>query len=193
MILFLHHRYRTTGGEERVVADLRWLAEEHLGERTALLERDSAELGKAAAAREAGVRTVLHLHNYRLVCAVGTCFTRGADCTRCHGRDTAPGVRLNCRGTGPEALVYGASLALWQRRIVAHADAVVVPSQAAAARLRELGAPLPEHVHVVGHVVRSLAAAPAGGARHALVASRLAPEKGVDIAIAACRQAGIPL
>ena len=30
MILFLHHRYRTTGGEERVVSDLRWLAEEHL-------------------------------------------------------------------------------------------------------------------------------------------------------------------
>src|SRR3954447_16489695 len=27
-----------------------------------------------AAAREAGARVVLHLHNYRLVCAVGTCF-----------------------------------------------------------------------------------------------------------------------
>jgi glycosyltransferase involved in cell wall biosynthesis len=235
MILFLHHRYRTTGGEERVVADLRWLAEEHLGVPTALLERDSAGLGRAAAARgllaggvdpgevadavartgatvvhahnlnptlgwralaaarRAGARTVLHLHNYRLVCAVGTCFTRGADCTRCHGRDTAPGIRLNCRGTGPEALVYGASLALWQRRLVEHADAVVVPSEAAAARLREIGAPLPEHVHVVGHVVRSFTAAPAGGARHALIASRLAPEKGVDIAIVACRQAGIPL
>ena len=49
------------------------------------------------AARAAGARTVLHLHNYRLVCAVGTCFTRGSDCTRCHGRNTVPGVRLNCR------------------------------------------------------------------------------------------------
>ena len=45
-----------------------------------------------AAAREAGARVVLHLHNYRLVCAVGTCFTRGEDCTRCHGRNTLPGV-----------------------------------------------------------------------------------------------------
>ena len=44
-----------------------------------------------AAAREAGARVVLHLHNYRLVCAVGTCFTRGEDCTRCHGRNTLPG------------------------------------------------------------------------------------------------------
>jgi glycosyltransferase involved in cell wall biosynthesis len=235
MILFLHHRYRTTGGEERVVADLRWLAEQHLGERTALMERDSATLGAPAAAagllggglrpqavaeavrrtgarvvhahnlnptfgwralaaaRAAGARTVLHLHNYRLVCAVGTCFTRGADCTRCHGRDTTPGVRLNCRGTGPEAVVYGAALALWQRRLVAQADAVVVPSAAAAARLRELGAPLPARVHVVGHVVRGIATAAAGGAEHALVASRLAPEKGIETAIEACRAAGIPL
>ena len=56
-----------------------------------------------AAAREAGARVVLHLHNYRLVCAVGTCFTRGEDCTRCHGRNTLPGVRLNCRGSRAEA------------------------------------------------------------------------------------------
>jgi glycosyltransferase involved in cell wall biosynthesis len=235
MILFLHHRYRTAGGEERVVADLRWLAEAHLGERTALLERDSSGLSAAtaaagllggglrpqavadavrssgarvvhahnlnptfgwralAAARAAGARTVLHLHNYRLVCAVGTCFTHGADCTRCHGRDTTPGVRLNCRGTGPEAVAYGVSLALWQRRLVEHADAVVVPSQAAADRLRELGAPLPDHVHVLGHVVRDIAAAAGSGTEHALVASRLAPEKGVETAIEACRAAGLPL
>ena len=55
-----------------------------------------------AAAREAGARVVLHLHNYRLVCAVGTCFnSRGEDCVRCQGRDTLPGVRLNCRGHRP--------------------------------------------------------------------------------------------
>ena len=78
------------------------------------------DLGRRAleAAREAGARVVLHLHNYRLVCAVGTCFTRGADCTRCHGRDTRPGVRLNCRGgSRAEAAVYAAGLALQQRRL----------------------------------------------------------------------------
>ena len=237
MILFLHNRYRTTGGEERVVADLLWLAREHLGEDARLLTRDSATIGRAraaagllggglapeqvaaavresgarivhahnlhptlgwralAAARVAGARTILHLHNYRLVCAVGTCFTRGADCTRCHARDTLPGVRLNCRGTGTEAAVYGASLALWQRRIVEHADAVVVPSVAALARLRALGAPLDDvAVHVVGHAVRAFAErSDAAGGEHALVVSRLAPEKGVDVAIAACAAAGLPL
>ena len=237
VILFLHNRYRTTGGEERVVDDLLWLVREHLGEDARLLTRDSATIGRAraaagllggglapehvaravrdsgarivhahnlnpslgwralAAARAAGARTVLHLHNYRLVCAVGTCFTRGGDCTRCHGRDTLPGVRLNCRGTGPEAAVYGASLALWQRRLVAQADAVVVPSAAALSRLRALGAPLDgAAVHVVGHAVRAFAPrSTAADGKHALVVARLAAEKGVDVAIAACAAAGLPL
>src|SRR5205807_4885522 len=70
-----------------------------------------------AAAREAGARVVLHLHQYRLVCANGVCFTGGADCTRCHGRNTLPGVLHNCRSGRAEAVAYGAALALWQRRI----------------------------------------------------------------------------
>lgn len=237
MILFLHNRYRTTGGEERVAEDLQWLVREQLGEPAELLVRDSGQLGRAraaagllrggldpgavdaavrrsgarvvhahnltpafgwralAAARGAGARVVLHLHQYRLVCAVGVCFTRGAECTRCHGRNTLPGVALNCRGTGPEAAVYGASLALWQRRVVGLADAVVVPSSFARDRLRSLGAALPwDRVHVVAPPLRSLASASrAAAGEHALVASRLAPEKGVDVAIDACRAAGVPL
>ena len=243
MILFLHNRYRTTGGEERVVEDLLWLVREHLGEDAELLARDSASFGRGraaagllngglapaqvaqavrrtrarvvhahnvnpsfgwralAAAREAGARTVLHLHNYRLVCAVGTCFTHGEDCTRCHGRNTLPGVRLNCRGMRTEAAAYGAGLALWQRRLVSNADALVVPSAFAAQRLRELGAPLTEEhgddgpsLHVVGHVVRgTVDRSTAADGRHALVVSRLAPEKGIEVAIAACADARLPL
>src|SRR5260370_1451188 len=60
-----------------------------------------------AAARAAGVPVVLHLHQYRLVCANGVCFTKGEDCTRCHGRNTLPGVLHNCRGSRAESLVYG--------------------------------------------------------------------------------------
>jgi glycosyltransferase involved in cell wall biosynthesis len=239
VVLFLHNRYRTTGGEERVVEDLLRLVPEHLGEPAQLLARDSAELGRGraaagllrgglepgdvaravrlsgarvvhahnlqpafgwralAAARTAGARVVLHLHQYRLVCAIGVCFTRGAECTRCHGRDTLPGVRLRCRGSMAESLAYGASLALWQRRLVEQADAVLVPSAFARARLRELGAPLPpERVHVVAPPVPMADIAvrpPVERGSHAIVASRLAPEKGVDVAIDACRIAGVPL
>ncbi|WP_445148440.1 glycosyltransferase [Baekduia sp. Peel2402] len=239
MILFLHNRYRTPGGEERVVEDLAWLVREHLDEDAEVLERDSAALGRAraaigllrggldpddvaaavkltgarivhahnlhpslgwralAAARSAGARTVLHLHNYRLVCAVGTCVNpAGEDCTRCHGRDTKPGVRLGCRGARGEALTYALGLAAQQRRLVAEADAIVVPSGAARVRLIELGAPGAERAHVLGHVVRDFVDAPpplTAGRRGALVVSRLAPEKAVDVAIEAAALAGLPL
>ena len=141
MVLFLHNRYRVTGGEERVVEDLARLVRDQLGEPVRTLERDSppsarggrppgccaagldpAEVARAvresgarvvhahnlqpslgwralAAAREAGARVILHLHQYRLVCAVGVCFTDGQECTRCHGRNTAPGILRNCRGS----------------------------------------------------------------------------------------------
>jgi glycosyltransferase involved in cell wall biosynthesis len=235
VILFLHNRYRTTGGEERAVDDLMWLVRERLGEDAELVARDSALLGRRraaagllrggldpddvaravrrtrarvvhahnvhpslgwralSAAKEAGARVVLHLHQYRLVCAIGTCFTRGAECTRCHGRNTIPGVLLNCRGSWPEALSYGAALALWQRRITGSVDALIAPSRFAVARLQQLGAPVGA-VHVIAPVIREFATqsgpAPDGPA---LLCARLAPEKGVEVAIAACRAAGVPL
>jgi glycosyltransferase involved in cell wall biosynthesis len=236
VILLLHNRYRTTGGEERAVEDVAWLARETLGEDVEVLERDSALLGRGraavamlrggidagdvaaavrrtgagivhahnvhpafgwrglAAARDAGARVVLHLHNYRLVCAVGTCFTRGEDCTRCHGRDTVPGVVLRCRGSLAEATVYAQGLALWQRRLVAQADRFVVPSAFARDRLSALGAGLAGRVDVVPHVVRSFAdGSQAAGGTYALVAARLAPEKGVELALEACAREDVPL
>ncbi len=238
MVLFLHNRYRTTGGEERVVEKLLALVQERMGEQAELLTRDSSEVGAAraaagllrgglgardvakavrltgagvvhahnlnplfgwralAAARAEGARVVLHLHQYRLVCANGVCFTGGRECTRCKGRNTLPGVIHNCRGSRAEALAYGASLALWQGHMAGQADAVIVPSVFARERLRELGAPLDwDRVHVLAPPIEgspARASTPARGT-FALVVSRLAPEKGVDVAIEACRLAGVPL
>jgi glycosyltransferase involved in cell wall biosynthesis len=147
-----------------------------------------------AAAREAGARIVLHLHNYRLVCAVATCFTAGEDCTRCHGRNTLPGVALRCRGSAAEAAVYAAGLSLWQRRLVDSVDAFVVPSAFALGRLRELGAPLGDRARVIPSVQRTFVSrSGAAAGRYALAAGRLSPEKGFADAIAACGRAGVPL
>ena len=235
MILFLHNRYRSTGGEEQAIENLLWLVRERLGEDAELLERDSAlagrgsaaagllrggltpeEVGAAvrrtrarivhahnihpafgwralAAARAAGARVVLHLHQYRLVCAVGVCFTDGAPCTRCHGRNTLPGLLRNCRGNPAEAAVYATSLAAWQRRTAQHVDAFIVPSAFAARRLAELGAPVRDP-QVVPHPLPPIAARadprPDGPA---LFAGRLEPEKGLGVAIEACALAGVPL
>jgi glycosyltransferase involved in cell wall biosynthesis len=148
-----------------------------------------------AAAREAGARVVLHLHNYRLVCAVGTCFTRGEDCTRCHGSNTLPGVALNCRGGSvAEAAAYAASLSLWQRRIAAQVDRFLVPSSFALRRLRALGAPVDDRARVLWSVQREFAdGSRAAVGRHVLYAGRLSHEKGVADAVMACRDAGLPL
>jgi glycosyltransferase involved in cell wall biosynthesis len=148
-----------------------------------------------AAAREAGAHVVLHLHNYRLVCAVGTCFTRGEDCTRCHGRNTLPGVALNCRGGSvAESAAYAASLSLWQRRIAAQVDRFLVPSAFALRRLRALGAPVDDRARVLWSVQREFAeGSRAAAGRHVLYAGRLSHEKGVADAVAACRAAGLPL
>ena len=239
VILLLHNRYRTLGGEERVVGELERLIPAEIGEEAVLLERDSASASPAtagaallrggsdpdevaavvrrtgarvahahnllpqlgwralAAARSAGARTVLTLHQYRLVCAAGTCLdSRGQDCLRCHGRDTRPGIRLNCRGgSRAEAALYAASLSRWSARMVEEADALTVPSQFTLERLRALGAPIEgREVTVVPNPVfpaTKLADPPAGG--YAICSARLAPDKGVDLAIEACALAGRPL
>ena len=68
---------------------------------------------------------------------------RGEDCTRCHGRDTRPGVRLNCRGSRAEARSSTPRRSrAGSGRLGASADAFVVPSAFALARLQALGAPL---------------------------------------------------
>lgn len=235
MILHLHHRYRTLGGEEQAIAALRRLTDQRLGEETALLERDSTATGalRAArgllrggldpdevavavrrhgarvvhahnlhptlgvralrAARDAGARVVLHLHNYRLVCAVATCVRDGRDCTDCHGRDTRPGVRHRCRGGLAEGVAYAAGISRQQRALLAAADAVVVPSRAARERLATLGAALPDATHVIAHPVDVGSPITPDPDGPAIVVGRLAPEKGVTTAIAAARITGRPL
>ena len=146
-----------------------------------------------AAARAAGARTVLHLHNYRLVCANGVCFTHGEDCTRCRGRNTLPGVVHDCREGGrAEAAVYAAALARWQPAVAAHVDRFVVPSAFALRRLHELRAPV-AGATVVPSVQRVFAQRSAPGDRHVLFAGRVAPEKGVLDAVEACAAAGLRL
>ncbi len=148
-----------------------------------------------AAARAAGARTVLHVHNFRLFCAIAVAYRDGAPCYRCQGRDTLPGLRLRCRGSLPEAAVYAAALHRQQPHLFEHSDRFVGLSAAHGQRLRELGLPpektssLPNFIPTHQFAERS----DAGAGEFALVAGRLVEEKGYDTAIRAARAAGVPL
>ncbi len=153
-----------------------------------------------AAARAAGARTVLTLHQYRLVCAVGTCLDpSGQDCTRCHGRDTRPGRAAELpRQPRATRLVYAAALARWSGRLVAdggraddperlHARAAA-GARRAARRARRARDRQPRRARSPP----SCAHSPPSGT-YAICSARLAPDKGVDVAIRACAAEGIPL
>jgi len=148
-----------------------------------------------AAARAAGARTVVHLHNFRLFCAIAVAYRDGAPCFRCRGASTIAGVRHRCRGSLAESIAYAAGLHRQQPRLLANADRLVVVSEATGARLRDLGLARDRASVLVNFV-------PAGGfakrssadrGTYALAAGRLVEYKGFDTAIAAARAASVPL
>ena len=147
------------------------------------------------AARSAGARVVMHLHNYRLVCAIGIAYRDGSPCTRCQGRRTTPGARLRCRGNAAEALTYAAGISLGQPRLLEAVDRFVVTTRGSERILAELGLDLPDHDVFANFLPDSAfaerSAADAGG--YALIAGRLTDEKGIDTAIEAAARAGVPL
>jgi glycosyltransferase involved in cell wall biosynthesis len=147
------------------------------------------------AAREAGARTVLQLHNFRLFCAVGVAYRDGHPCHECTGRNTLPGLAHRCRGSLAEAGVYAAALSAQEPRLLASADRLIALSHGHAALLRAHGAP-PERLSVVPGWVgddRFRSGSGAASGEYALAAGRLVQEKGFDTAVLAAAAAGVPL
>jgi glycosyltransferase involved in cell wall biosynthesis len=148
-----------------------------------------------AAARAAGARTVLHLHNFRLFCAIAIAYRDGAPCFRCRGADTRPGLRLRCRGSLPEAAAYAVGLHRQQPHLFAHSDAFLAVSEATAGRLIELGLPAQRTTGLPNFIADAALAghSHADQGAFALVSGRLVQEKGFDTAIIAARAASVPL
>jgi glycosyltransferase involved in cell wall biosynthesis len=148
-----------------------------------------------SAARDAGARTVLHLHNFRLFCAIAIAYRDGERCFRCHHGNTLPGLRLRCRGSLVEAAVYAAGLSRQWARLLEHADALVTVSQATTTRLEALGLPT-GRAATLPNFVRSDRVAEGSRAdvgSFVLTSGRLVEEKGLDMAIVAAQRAQVPL
>lgn len=148
-----------------------------------------------AAAREAGAAVVLHLHNYRLYCAIGTVYREDADCTLCAPNNPLPGVRHGCRESLPESLTYAWAVGRGQRSILDAVDRIIAPVPNLAENLQnELGRELP--VDVVPYWLGDsefAAASQAASGEYALLAGRVAKDKGVFTAISAAAESEVPL
>lgn len=145
------------------------------------------------AARDAGARVILHLHNFRLFCSIATCFRDGAPCFRCRGRFTLPAVALNCRGSLPESAVYATALAAHQPAVFDAVDRFVTPSEYARGQLARLGLPAERVTVLPNYVSRFADRSRAGEGEYAVAFGRLSAEKGFDVAIEAARLSGVPL
>jgi glycosyltransferase involved in cell wall biosynthesis len=144
------------------------------------------------AARDAGARVILHLHNFRLFCSIATCFRDGAPCFRCRGRLTAPGFLLNCRGSLPESAVYATALSTHQPAVFDAVDRFVTPSHYARGQLARLG--LPDRASVLPNYVPTTAERSlAGEGAYAVAFGRLSDEKGFHVAAEAAALSGVPL
>jgi glycosyltransferase involved in cell wall biosynthesis len=137
----------------------------------------------------------MHLHNFRLFCAIGVSFRFGKPCFRCHDRWTAPGLALNCRGSLPEAGAYAYALSAHQDEVFGAVDRFVTPSAYAAGQLERLGLPA-GRTDVLPHYLPAPAFSEqtrADRGAYALAFGRLAAEKGFDVAIDAAAISGVPL
>lgn len=147
-----------------------------------------------AAARDAGAAVVLHLHNFRIFCAIGTAFREGSDCVECAPRNMRAGVRHNCRGSLPQAAAYAAGLQRGQQPTIDAVDRFVAPVDQVGRDLTELGldldvATLPSWLDESEFVTQSQC----GDGEYALYVGRVTEDKGVLVAIAASAESGVPL
>lgn len=147
-----------------------------------------------AAARQGGAAVVLHLHNYRLFCAIGTAFRNGKDCDECAPRSTGAGLRHNCRGSLPQAAAYAYGLRRWQQSLIENVDHFVAPVAQVGDDFKELGlelqvSELPSWLPDVDFANYSQCA----DGEYVLYVGRITEEKGIFVAIEAAAESGVTM
>jgi glycosyltransferase involved in cell wall biosynthesis len=145
--------------------------------------------------RQAGVPTVMSLHNYRLFCSNAVLFRDGAPCVDCVGTTPVHGVVHRCyhdslAASGIASTTIGLHQALrtWER----HVDDFLTPSESARQLFIAGGLP-PERLHVKPHSVPDPGTRerPPSASKVVLAVGRLSAERGIETLVRAWSQAGI--
>ena len=138
-----------------------------------------------------GVPVVQTVHNYRHSCVSGVYFRSGSPCTLCSSsRLPWPAVVHGCyRGSRPASLVMASALAA-HRSTFGQVDLFLAPSPVVADHLVSYGVPAARIVVKPNAVPDPGPPAPLGDGF--LFAGRPAPEKGLDLLLAAFALSGSP-
>ena len=135
-----------------------------------------------SACREAGVPVVQTLHNYRLLCPVGTFFRDGKVCEECLDHTLWRSIRNGCyRDSRAETAAVGLMLAVhrarhtWERDV----ESYVVLTEFARKKFLQGGLPA-DKIFVKPNFVDPDPGARAGDGSYAIFAGRLSPEKRVS-------------
>ena len=138
----------------------------------------------------AGVPVVWTTHDYELICPSGHLFTQGRPCERCKDGDYTNAIRHRCKWDAllPSTIAAAEKYAHKLRRVWSRVDRFLTPSRFLAQKLADFGVP-GDRIQPL-HNPLDLSAHPAGDGPGEgwLYAGRLAPEKGVDVAIEAARR-----
>ncbi|MFC5204899.1 glycosyltransferase [Pseudonocardia sulfidoxydans] len=132
-----------------------------------------------------GTPVVATLHNYSLLCPVGSFYRDGKVCTDCAGGLPLPAVRHGCyRGSRLASIPVAAGTAFNRRRLLEGVDRFFCISGAQRDTLVELGVP-GERLAVKHNFVEEPAARRDGAGAHVLFVGRLTGEKGVGTLVQA--------
>lgn len=145
--------------------------------------------------RDESVPLVLTAHSFFLTCPVYTHFRDGEICHRCQDVGERACFTNDCRGNRAESAAY--ALRTWVARrtrvYIRNADIVIALSRFARQWLIEYGFAA-ERVAVVPNFAHAGEAPSAtGSGRYAAFAGRINAAKGIDVLLAAARQASLPV
>ena len=132
--------------------------------------------------KQSNIPVVMTCHNYRLVCPIGICFTRGTVCDSCRDGRGYRCFMKNCRNDWLESAVYAVrntiaeKFGLFQR----HVDCFLVVSNFLGRFMIKNGFAEKKIAIVPNPVSLSLTAANSGNGQYVGYVGRVTPEKGID-------------